>query len=885
MLDQMNDGQGRRTTQTVLHAVLDPSSLPPNAPSTDKWVAVKLGSPITLSLTFLPWFNMAANAGAPPMVAVPRSLLADALLPRCKLPPSAVDAAELRDADLVKYRPKVALLTRTSNAIQDLGLFDTPFSDNKSWLKVLRSATVPPQLLPDFYLYKNDLEDSEPAPAVVQRPLAAAGAATVRTRRGEPALPQDPLPLAMPQVPPRDHLPDDSIFKWLELPIPDLVRDNELPFLHITRLWVLLHDGWSATGRASPMSTAAVSTETLRNFLSRRLHLETPSNASLAAELIQSVEEVVFFPLPELRTTLLNFDQVQGEMRDSLSFLKGGRDTELVTAKRLHHGAPAYPELAELARELPSTSSRIEAIQRIIAAAEPALASNTLQLQLRPVSQLLQAKATLASTARAAGKTGMELVDVLLADVLDVRAASRVATGQEGNNGLRESAFRLSQEADRRIFDSPNFQVAAEKIATVDISTADGRRKVISIAAFAGAPIFQLLFDRPTAHKGKHAALTKLHACLNELGSYIGIAQTIDEKSGTVSIDRSAWIPPHEQIQLWCNGKISASDYLGTESGALAILNLESVEPYLPVPDGQRFTTLSCLEAEGDFGHRTLVCWGAPTVSTSGYTYASFFEKHYENVKLVYELPSAMQAELLPHADRSMREGRKQMDRNVRLFLDTPEPATATLPHLLGFGEQYDRSWQQKFSALQPLLVVQRALPGLLPSSRPRVMPGVTMSQHHAGGTASGSSAHRKSTAPSSHSSSQAQSNSAKPGAASQAGKPGSKSYIGKWSQDKHYLQLGADRYHVKGICDEHKIDQKTASALCWPVLLSSKPKNLALELCQHPGHPEHQGASAKAHCMPKGLDLQTIRTKHLTTKTNGNGANGKKVAGTKRKQ
>ena len=859
------------------------NALPPNAPVNADYLGIEVGSPVSKALTFLPWIQTVACAGAPPLAAVPKILLTEVLLCKTQLPPSAVDAAELRNTNLLTWRPKDDWLSRRITTMHNLGMFDESFNDEKIWLSYLRGFPIPPPQQTDFYITKNDLEELEPViPAVLAPPPRPAPPLSARTRGGEAALPSGPDQVPIPPGPP-PHPPMAATLKWLQIPIPDLVVDNELPFLHIVRLWSLLYDSSTAAARASPTSTSAVANESLRNFLSRRLHLESPSDASLAAELIRSVDEVVFFPLPELRTTTLTFDQVQGEMRDSITFLKGGRETDLITAKRLHLGTSTYPELAELARELPSTSNRIEVIQRIVATIEPTLVSSTLQLQLRPCFQLLQAKASLAATARAAGKTGLSLIDVLLADVIDVRAASHVATGQEGNSGPRDTAFRLSQEADRRVFDSPNFQVAADLIARADISTAEGRRKVLSIAAFANAAIFQLLFDRPTAHKGKHAALTKVHACLNELGSYIGIAQTIDEETGTISNDRAAWIPPQDQVQLWSNGKVSSSDYLGTESGALAILNLESVEPYLQVPDDQRFITPSCVEAEGKFGHRTLVCWGAPATTTSGYTYATLFEKHNENLKLVLELPSAMQAELLPHADRSMREARRQIDRNVRLFLDTPEPATTTLLHLLGYGEQYDRSWLQKFSALQPLLLVQRALPGLLPASRPRVMPGVKMSHYGVGGITSGSSSHHRPAPPPQRNPPHAQHSQGKLTSTSQAGKPGSKSSLGKWSQDKHYMQLGADRYHVKGICDELKLDQKTANALCWPVLLSTKPKPAALELCQHAGHPEHQGANAKAHCQPKGFDLHHIRSKYLTIKANGDGANAKKMAGKKR--
>jgi len=677
---------------------------------------------------------------------------------------------------------------------------------------------------------------------------------------------------------------EPATFKWLAgLPIPDLVQDHELPFAAVGRLQSLLHDGVLRAGRASPTSSSAVTEEALRNLLSSRLSSTHPSDAALAAELTRSAEDVLFFPLPNLRTTLLNCEQVHTELRDTATCLKGGSAADMAVAKRLHLGANTDSELAELAREVPSVGSRLEALQRLSSVVVPPISNSTAQLQFRPVSQLLHAKSPLAATARAAGKSGLELVDVLTADAMDVLAASRASTAITTDADPQQTVYKLSQEADKRALDSPQFQEAAAIIAAVDISTAEGRRQVLSTGLLASAPIFQMLLDRPVAHKGKHAALTKFHACTNELPTYLGIAQAIDEATGQVPEDKAAWVPPDDEVARWTHGEVASCDFLSTRTGALAVLNLASVEPYLDVPSAQRYITPSCLEAEGAFGHRSWVAWGAPAVSSTGYTFKTFFEKHLANVRATLELPSAVQADLLPHARTSALAGLHQMARNLRLFLDSPEPASAALPHLLGFGEQYDRSWAQKFSALQPLLVVQRALPGLVPASKPRQLPGVT----------SGSAS--TTTAPTTAARSQpvvrpSQPAKPRPARAAPPSKPerkmgvGSLAHAAKWSPDHRYLTMGSERYDVKGICDELKLDKKAADALDWPVLLTTKPREERLRWCQDPRHKDHQGPNAIAHTNPKGFDLNAIRAKYLTQKAPADGAaKGKK--GTKRKR
>ena len=99
------DGQAPRTPHPPWVPVVG-NALPPNAPVTTDYLGVDVGSPVTKALTFLPWIQTIACAGAPPLAAVPKILLTEALLCKTQLPPSAVDAAELRNTNLLTWRPK-----------------------------------------------------------------------------------------------------------------------------------------------------------------------------------------------------------------------------------------------------------------------------------------------------------------------------------------------------------------------------------------------------------------------------------------------------------------------------------------------------------------------------------------------------------------------------------------------------------------------------------------------------------------------------------------------------------------------------------------------------------------------------------------------------------
>ena len=100
------------------------------------------------------------------------------------------------------------------------------------------------------------------------------------------------------------------------------------------------------------------------------------------------------------------------------------------------------------------------------------------------------------------------------------------------------------------------------------------------------------------------------------------------------------------------------------------------------------------------------MAWGAPAASTTGYTFQTLCERQIKHIKFTRGLTKAMQDDMLPHAAACFETALRLIESNLRLFLDTPEPATTQLFHLMAFDEAYDRSLDQKIAALQPLLVV-----------------------------------------------------------------------------------------------------------------------------------------------------------------------------------
>ena len=99
-------------------------------------------------------------------------------------------------------------------------------------------------------------------------------------------------------------------------------------------------------------------------------------------------------------------------------------------------------------------------------------------------------------------------------------------------------------------------------------------------------------------------------------------------------------------------GAVDEIAWLNPPYGAIALKNLTRATNLEAVPPSQVFTIGSCLKEIGRFGQATLVAFGMPAKSTTGYTWLTLFEKHRELLEWIGDTfflsPSSWTAFLCP---------------------------------------------------------------------------------------------------------------------------------------------------------------------------------------------------------------------------------------------
>ena len=826
------------------------AELPPGANRALSWLWLPSEAPMVKATGFLPWVSTTTAGVA--RALIPRAFYSAAVWTAAQKPTDPAEISRLHAINPLTFRPTLAALQRLVAVQNAHAVLSTPSPSLSSFISRHRTLQLSAAELATCQVKAADFEEGDSFNGSASQPRAAPAArGRSRSSSANSGAPAAAAPVAPPQPGPTDQ-------RWLTL------LDGMMDDAAMARLWMLFPDSLSRDARQEEGSHTSLANESLRAaVLSRLSHVNQPSDMALAREFTRVANEMLFYPLPALGSEQLTVETVLSELQDTTSFHKGSMDADRSVARRLHLGHASFPELSDLAVDLPFVGSRMEAVQRLVVATKPSLASSALALQLRDASKLLQSRSPLITAGRAKGKTGMDLVDLVLTDVQSVGTSAITSASDSGDTHASSSStsVRLSNEALHRAVNTQAFQQLAAQLDALNTDTASGRRSAHAAASLAGCPIIQQFYWKPGSLKGRNPVFTKLHACLGEYGSYIGRSQAMDDVTGQVAAEHVDFQPSSEQLTSLRNGKISLMQWVNAPNGALTLLNLQSAETYANVPESQLYTVKSCLEVMGPFAHKTMVAWGAPAISTTGYTMATLCAKHAQHLDKVAGMSEVMQAELIPFARSSFAAALAQMDLNLQLFLESPEPASATLPHLLGFGEVYDRTWEAKMDALRPVVTIQRALPGLLPASTSRSLPGVVgATDPNRPGTGKGKVT-------------QLDGGRERP-------KAGTAPTV-KWLKNGKSMRIGGDLFDVEAISKQLGLDQAASKALCWPVILSRKKGDRALVNCPCPKKAGHSSMTDTAHARPSGFNLDEIcKDKKLRTSEPQQKGKGKRKRG-----
>ena len=771
-----------------------------------------------------------------------------------------------RAAEPLTTRLPVATITKQADFIHSIGAFSTTFKDQVLYRRKLVELLQAQSDLSRLELDAADLEqpsqfDQTTVPAA--QAAAARGGGAAGGRRGRAAAPQPNAPAPVVQA-----LAGPASLKYLTLVrASDLFDDEaELPAEPLMRLWAMLPDRCSDAERRDPRSRTRANAEIIQAGVAKLTMVAAPSDALLGACVASFARGALKFPLAEFQADEFSLNAFNQELRDAISFTQGAEiDVARVVTRRLLHARRKYPELIGILETINDSDGRTLQLERLATVACPGRHSQPLRFRLPDLEEFVVARAAAITQAKNAGKVGAAIVDLLLTDAKDVGtedvsdAAKNTGERADGEAfgavgaGLSLRAFGRARNADA-------FVQAAAQIAALDANDAADRRQIIEIATGAQCALFQQTLDHPASLKGRDEALGALHASAIELPVYIGQRQAMNDATGKVDPLLKEWCFDQSQCDLLVAGRLTKLQLVNPPFGVIALLNLSSSEPYEPVPEEQIYITESVLQELAPFGHKTLVAWGAPAISSTGYTFQTLCEKQKEYVLWVKKQGDAVQADLLPHADATFREALKRIELNLRAFLTSSDPANARLPHLLPFGEAYDQALEAKREAVAPLITLHRALPGLIAKSSPRSLPGVVL--------------------PNAAIKSEEEREERDKGKGKRI-VPGSKKDVPKWIDDDH-LKFGLYTYDIAAYSKELGLTEEQSKHLCWPVITSNQKGDAVLAFCPSPKASGHQGLKGEAHRRPKGFKLSDLCSDKFCKKdkrphTNGAGGSGKR--------
>ena len=793
------------------------------------FVAVKKGSKLAKSALFIEWVVLPARdspwAGEEALAA-PHSIVACVVSLGMRMGKDAASSKHWEDASLLTYDLTIPMVNHHLAAMLDLGFFSqqykdymllrTAYIDTMTKLKDTKVMEVPKVGLEVYHNYTSSDAESESDDGAGKKRPSVRGALSW-------LLPARAADLWMPTSP--------------------------LPGEGVLRFWLLICDRHRNSSRGARRSIVSVGARLLREAASLVAPVAKASADDLLEALGRAVQELVMFPRQVYRLKILSVEEARLELKDSLAYARDAEEANRTIARRLLLARREYEHLVSIVEEMNLAEDRIAELERLSAVAAPGRHNQPLYLRLPDLERFVKARHALVTEARNKGKEGAALISLLLKDAEEhvesrSKRSSEDAESEEPLKGAGTGS--ITAQAWQEAFLEPRYREVRgwyDSLAVTNfelLDTAAGKRQLLHKCYKSECAIFQVAAAKPSAAKGRDELLSAFLLARGEESTYAGKAQAV-RADGTVDDACIGWVWHESQVRLMGSGAVDEIAWLNPPHGAIALKNLTRASNLEAVPLPQVLTTVSCLKEIGRFGHATLVAFGMPEKSTTGYTWLTLFEKHRELLEWIGEQCSEAQPDLDARAETLLADAIRRIALAIQLYKSTDRPATAKLPHLLAFEEVYDNGVTAMKKDTEPMTTLQRAFPHMVAAAQPQSLPGVTLapvandspvSRLKRGGTGDDD-----------------------PKLQSTEAKPGSKAKNVTWSDDEH-MRLGGDVFAVVQYSkDKLGLDKAAALEFCWPVLASRQIGTRKLAFCPCPTKAGHTSLNSKAHQAPQGFD------------------------------
>ena len=733
---------------------------------------------------------------------------------------------------------------------------------------------------------------------------APAGAGRGRVTRGRPAAAaQVPVVAPAAVAVPVGRLTDaeQNILDLIDgISISDLIReDQELPCFDLL-LSALMLGQPDGTDLHELLANVRIFLPQMRRFLSVDSNEPVATLSSGFPVFLRSCRLPEVYPILQLdRASLTQY------IFDGARFhLGGAEESRKVEESRVAEALGAgFSRCAQLCSKAPTAEASI--LQRVAAIHSPNHPRGPLHL-VYPVAELcLRERSNLVQTVLDSPAAKLD-PDGGAQRVVEQLAQASLMSHPERTDLVGASMHPLAnlrQEAIVKSHDDPAFVTWWEEHRDQDF--AEHSLDVLDSALSAGSTILvRFLIARDLTLLHTHAAYGRLHMITHDLQATFAKAQTLTLEGESSSIQElGEWRWNAGAFELFRKRDYLKMDWVSHETGFLGVRKLRDINPIAPVPADQHFRVQSVLEGIQEFMHLTMVQAGYPAVSNKGHTARTFFDLHIERLKWAREMGNQIGTDQVVFMTNAFKEALGLAGQLARAIDACTNPADANYEFFLPFDCAYTRDTALRMETLQPLRLIRRALPTLLPPPPARTLDGV----HSGSGSSSNRSTQPGRTQPTAPNKRKRNTNAgpkAQPVVPSTSGQnkagpkgnrasptsqgpksvgkdsdslaPGSRHFLAKPMADGK-LALGGRIYDTRSIAAHYKLGEGDR---CWPVLLSSKSGAGRLALCPHASQASHHGLNCGQHTHPPGWDLSMVTSRFSQPQSAGgtSGSSGSKA-------
>ena len=616
--------------------------------------------------------------------------------------------------------------------------------------------------------------------------------------------------------------------------------------------------------RQDDSSDVCIHSELVGGMLARLLHMDSPSASTMSSKFITCVH-VLKLPQP----FLMHANQptiVLRELERAYDYGHGtAAEASAIERACILRVGSVHLSLEPVVKRFSDSAAAAVQLERLSAELLPAsLSSSNLLVKLSALDEVLCRPAWSAAVThslnQSPGITGFDLVTALVNSQSELSGSAAGLSGVGGGGagplssptGITDAFLgntgSYGSVRDQSVGDALRSEESLCALLCVS-GPSTGIERVDTMMRSGSVLLTRAMFLQESWLLNKTPSLGFCSLEAPNLCPHIALHLTEDE-NGVVPDRLQSYVYPKSQLDI---DRTPSWSKCRTLEGQMEIQRLLRGVTYRPVVESDRYTLESALRMQSEYGGRRCFALGLSLSPQDGYSFPDCVEKQIQAVNFAKTLPSAECAEWLAflttnYVENCLDAGGQYY--HAKLRSARPDHPDSQLDAYLPPDNMFYRNIDARMRRAEPIAELRAAFPTLL-SSAPISLPG-SSSQHRA-----------------SEPEGEAKNKRGREGGRGGKGKvkaeptakgsgPGSKSGWGYYIDSSH-LWLCGMVFNVKDIAAHYKVVKP--QDLCWPVLLTKKAGDDALQLC--PESSGHGGLTSKAHKRPANFDLTYIYKNH----------------------